>query len=87
MWWATISVQALVTVALNFCGARWYAASCRIPVVLGRGQRLFADGTPPATMRLVDTRSTGNGVVMHTYEAAGAPTFGTVQPEDVISES
>ena len=26
MWWATISVQALVTVALNFCGARWYAA-------------------------------------------------------------
>ena len=57
------------------------------PVVLGRGQRLFADGTPPATMRLVDTRSTGSGVVMHTYEAAGAPAFGSVLSGDVISES
>jgi dihydrofolate reductase len=56
------------------------------PVVLGRGQRLFADGAPPAAMRLVDTRSTGNGVVMHTYEAAGAPAFGSVQPGDVTSE-
>jgi len=27
------------------------------------------------------------GVVMHTYEAAGAPVFGSVQPGDVISES
>ena len=57
------------------------------PVVLGRGQRLFADGTPPATMRLVDTRSTGSGVVIHTYEAAGAPAFGSVLSGDVISES
>ena len=54
------------------------------PVVLGRGQRLFADGTPPATMRLTEVRSTGRGVVMHTYEAAGAPAFGSVQPGDVI---
>ena len=56
------------------------------PVVLGRGQRLFADGVPPATMRLVDTRTTGGGVVMHSYEAAGAPAFGSVRPGDVISE-
>ncbi len=55
------------------------------PVVLGRGQRLFADG-PPATMRLTEVRSTGRGVVMHTYEAAGAPAFGSVQPGDLISE-
>jgi dihydrofolate reductase len=57
------------------------------PVVLGRGQRLFADGTPPATMRLTEVRSTARGVVMHTYEAAGAPAFGSVQPGDVISDS
>jgi dihydrofolate reductase len=57
------------------------------PVVLGRGQRLFDDGTPSAAMRLVDTRRTGSGVVMHAYDAAGAPTFGSVQPaEDVISD-
>ena len=51
------------------------------PVVLGRGQRLFADGTPSSTMRLTDSRSTSGGVVMHSYEAAGALTFGTVLPE------
>lgn len=47
------------------------------PVVLGRGQRLFADGAPPAGLRLVDSRSSGSGVTMQTYEKAGAPTFGT----------
>jgi hypothetical protein len=56
-------------------------------VVLGRGQRLFADGAPPATMRLTGVRSTGSGVVMQTYEAAGAPAFGSVLPGDVISDS
>jgi dihydrofolate reductase len=53
------------------------------PVVLGRGQRLFADGTPPGTMRLTDTRTTPRGVVMHAYEAAGSLTFGSVAPEHV----
>src|SRR5260221_9839543 len=28
------------------------------PVILGRGQRLFADGVPPAALRLTDTRTT-----------------------------
>ena len=53
------------------------------PVVLGRGHKLFADGVPPATMRLVDTRTTGSGVVMHAYETAGRLEFGTVLPGDV----
>jgi dihydrofolate reductase len=57
------------------------------PVVLGRGQRLFDTGTPPATMRLTEVRSTARGVIMHTYEAAGTPAFGSVQPGDVISDS
>jgi len=57
------------------------------PVVLGRGQRLFGAGAPPATMRLTGVRNTARGVVMHTYEAAGAPAFGSVQPGDVISDS
>jgi dihydrofolate reductase len=48
------------------------------PVVLGRGQRLFADGAAPAAFRLTDSRATSRGVVMHTYEAAGEPAFGSV---------
>ncbi|MFR9778684.1 dihydrofolate reductase family protein [Micromonospora sp. MS34] len=48
------------------------------PVVLGRGQRLFADGVRPAGLRLTDSRSSASGVTMLTYDSAGAPAFGTV---------
>jgi dihydrofolate reductase len=48
------------------------------PVVLGRGRRLFADGVPPAGLRLVDNRTSDTGVMMLTYESAGEPVFGTV---------
>jgi dihydrofolate reductase len=47
------------------------------PVVLGGGKRLFHDGGPPATLRLVDSRTTRSGLVILTYQAqqrgAGAP--------------
>jgi dihydrofolate reductase len=46
------------------------------PLVLGTGRRLFPDGGPPATLRLVDTVTTTTGVVVVTYrpaeQAAGA---------------
>ncbi|MFC7548131.1 dihydrofolate reductase family protein [Plantactinospora sp. GCM10030261] len=48
------------------------------PVVLGRGRRLFADGVPPAGLKLVDNRTTGSGVALMTYENAGAPVLGTI---------
>jgi dihydrofolate reductase len=48
------------------------------PVVLGRGQRLFADGVPPAGLRLTGTRTSGTGVTMLTYDSTGAPSFGNV---------
>jgi len=41
------------------------------PVVLGQGRRLFADGTIPATLRLVDSKVSRTGVFMGTYEPAG----------------
>ena len=44
------------------------------PLVLGSGQRLFEDGGPPATLELVETRTTTTGVVMATYRQAGADT-------------
>jgi dihydrofolate reductase len=49
------------------------------PVVLGRGRRLFGAGTVPATLKLVDSRTTGTGVVIHTYDRAGAMQYGTVE--------
>jgi dihydrofolate reductase len=48
------------------------------PVLLGRGKRLFASGTVPATLRHVGTRTTGAGVTVHTYErSAGDLKFGS----------
>ena len=38
------------------------------PLVLGSGRRLFSDGGPPATLRLVDNKTTTTGVVIATYQ-------------------
>jgi dihydrofolate reductase len=47
------------------------------PVVLGQGKRLFADGTVPATLRLVDSIVSKTGVFMGTYEPAGEVVTGS----------
>ena len=41
------------------------------PLVLGQGKRLFADGTIPASLRLVDSKVSATGVFVGTYEPAG----------------
>jgi dihydrofolate reductase len=41
------------------------------PVVIGSGKRLFADGTIPAGLKLVDSKMSTTGVVIGTYEPAG----------------
>jgi len=38
------------------------------PVVLGSGKRLFEDGILPTNLELVDTKTTGSGVVILTYQ-------------------
>jgi dihydrofolate reductase len=40
------------------------------PLVLGSGRRMFEDGNPPATLRLVDATPTTTGVVIATYHTA-----------------
>jgi dihydrofolate reductase len=47
------------------------------PVVLGRGKRLFADGTVPAGLRLLNSSVSPSGVVRLVYTRDGAPKFGT----------
>jgi dihydrofolate reductase len=48
------------------------------PVMLGTGKRLFPEGVRPGALRLTESRTTGNGVVISSYERAGEPTYGTV---------
>jgi dihydrofolate reductase len=47
------------------------------PLVLGSGKRLFAEGTVPAGLKLVDSAVSSTGVVMATYEPAGEVVTGS----------
>ena len=49
------------------------------PVVIGSGKRLFADGTVPAGLRLVESTVSTTGVVIGTYEPAGELVTGSFE--------
>jgi len=52
------------------------------PVVLGTGRRLFAEGTTPSAMELVDTTVSTTGVAIHTYRRVGVPEVGSFLLDD-----
>jgi dihydrofolate reductase len=43
------------------------------PVVLGAGERLFGELSDKKPLRLMDTRTVGDGIVIHTYEPVRDP--------------
>ncbi|MGX1880615.1 dihydrofolate reductase family protein [Streptomyces sp. NPDC055287] len=49
------------------------------PVVLGAGQRLFADGGLPTSFELTASTTTEAGTAIHTYRPAGRPSYGTFE--------
>jgi len=51
------------------------------PVTLGAGKRLFGEGTPAGSLKLVEQRTAAGGTVMATYEPAGALECGSVGPD------
>ena len=51
------------------------------PLVLGSGKRLFAEGTVPAGLRLVDSTVSTTGVMIGTYEPAGEIVTGSFAPD------
>jgi dihydrofolate reductase len=42
------------------------------PVVLGTGKRLFGDTSDKKSLKLVDSRTVGDGIAILTYKSAGA---------------
>jgi dihydrofolate reductase len=52
-----------------------------IPVLVGSGKRLFADGTIPRGLRLAETRATPSGITFNTYERTGELTVGAYGAE------
>jgi dihydrofolate reductase len=49
-----------------------------IPVTLGGGKRLFADGTIPAAFKVTESTVTPKGVILVNYERAGAVPTGSL---------
>jgi dihydrofolate reductase len=56
------------------------------PVTLGKGKRLFGDGTPPRMLRMVDHKVTAKGTVIATYVRGGTlPAFPPFGPQPSTS--
>ena len=47
------------------------------PLVLGKGKRLFGEGTMPGALKLVDSQTSSTGVAIQTYERAGDVEYGS----------
>lgn len=57
------------------------------PVMVGSGKRLFADGTIPGSLRLLDTKVSSTGVVIQRYERAGKLETGSFEVDVAGSSS
>lgn len=51
------------------------------PITLGTGKRLFAEGTIPASFKLIDSKTSTTGVIVATYERAGKVKTGSIALE------
>lgn len=51
----------------------------QFPVVLGTGKRLFGEGAIARSYRLMETRRTTTGAVLHVYERSGELKYGKVE--------
>lgn len=47
------------------------------PVILGKGKRLFGDGTVPTAFELVSSSTTSKGATIAVYRRSGKPEFGS----------
>ena len=51
------------------------------PITLGRGKRLFAEGTIPVGFRLLESEISSSGVIVATYVRSGEVKTGTTEFE------
>jgi dihydrofolate reductase len=47
------------------------------PITLGRGKRLFAEGTIPVAFKLIDSKVSPSGVIFANYERTGEVKMGS----------
>ncbi len=51
------------------------------PLLLGSGKKVFAEGTVPTALHLVDSVTYPSGGIHLTYDTAGVPTYGNIAGE------
>src|SRR4029453_6453411 len=51
------------------------------PLLLGSGKQVFADGTVPTALRVIESVTFPNGTLQLAYETAGVPTYGNMAIE------
>ena len=56
------------------------------PVLLGSAKQVFADGTVPTALRLIESVTYPTGVLQLTYDTAGTPTYGDMGSPELTSE-
>lgn len=59
------------------------------PVTIGKGKRLFGEGTQPAHLKLIDSKISTTGVIIATYEPTGelkTGSFGLDNPSEAEIE-
>ena len=49
------------------------------PITVGKGKRLFGEGTEPFAFKLTDSKTSSTGVIMAIYERAGEIKIGTTE--------
>lgn len=49
------------------------------PITLGKGKRLFAEGTIPAVFKVTESLVSPNGIIIVNYERAGAVMTGSIE--------
>jgi dihydrofolate reductase len=47
------------------------------PVLIGRGKRIFSDLAPPSELKLIESKATPSGVIISSYQPAGAMRTGS----------
>src|SRR5659263_210836 len=52
------------------------------PVTIGKGKRLFGEGTQPAHLKLINSKTSTTGVIIATYEPAGELKTGSFALDD-----
>src|SRR3982751_1072561 len=52
-----------------------------VPIVLGQGKRLFGDGTPPRTLKMISHHVSNGGNIVATYQPVGPVEIGSYATE------